>query len=66
MIYKYLHRIVLLVKGILVWHSNDILSMWDGTHEGTPVPQGAYVYRWYLKDIHGDRWDGTGTVTLIR
>lgn len=52
--------------GLLVWHSTDINTPWDGTHEGTPVPQGAYAYRWYLKDIHGDRWSGTGTVTLIR
>ena len=52
--------------GLLVFHSTDIQAPWDGTHDGTPVPQGAYAYQWYLKDIHGDRWNGTGTVTLIR
>ena len=52
--------------GLLVWHTTDPLAPWDGTHDGTPVPQGAYAYRWYLKDLHGDRWSGTGTVTLIR
>ena len=52
--------------GLLVWHSTDILAPWDGTHDGTPVPQGAYAYRWYIKDLHGDRWSGTGTVTLLR
>lgn len=52
--------------GLLVWHSDDINVPWDGTHDGTPVPQGAYVYRWYLTDIYGDRRNGIGTVTLIR
>lgn len=52
--------------GLLMFHSTDILALWDGTHDGIPVPQGAYAYRWYLKDIHGDRWSGTGTVTLLR
>lgn len=53
-------------QGLLVWQSDDINAPWDGTHDGTPVPQGAYVYRWYLTDIYGDRRNGIGTVTLIR
>lgn len=53
-------------QGLLVWQSDDINVLWDGTHDGTPVPQGAYVYRWYLTDIYGDRRNGIGTVTLIR
>ena len=53
-------------QGLLVYHSTDINEPWDGSHDGVPVPQGAYAYRWYLKDIHGDRWSGTGIVTLVR
>lgn len=53
-------------QGLLVWHTDDINISWDGTHDGTHVPQGAYVYRWYLTDIYGERRDGIGTVTLIR
>ena len=53
-------------RGVLMWHSTDIGTPWDGTHDGTAVPQGAYAYRWYLEDIHGGRWNGTGTVTLLR
>ena len=53
-------------QGLIVWHSTDINTPWDGTRNGTPVPQGAYAYKWYLKDIHGDRWSGTGIVTLLR
>ena len=52
--------------GLLVWRTTDIATPWDGTHDGTPVTQGAYVYRWFLEDIYGDRKAGTGTVTLIR
>lgn len=52
--------------GLLVWHSTDINDTWDGTHNGTPVPQSSYVYRWYLKDIHGKEWNGTGMVSLVR
>lgn len=52
--------------GLLVWHTTDIDDRWDGTHNGTPVPQEAYVYRWYMKDIHGKEWRGTGMVNLVR
>lgn len=52
--------------GLFIWQSTDILTTWDGTRNGVPVPQGAYVYKWYLKDIHGDQWRGIGTVTLVR
>jgi len=52
--------------GLLVYHTTDISMPWDGTHDNTPCSQGAYAYRWYLKDVHGDRWSGDGIVTLIR
>lgn len=52
--------------GLIVWHSDNVHTQWDGTHAGMPVPQGAYVYVWYLEDIHGNSWNGNGTVTLIR
>lgn len=52
--------------GLLVWHTTDIADRWDGTHNGSPVPQEAYVYRWYMKDIHGKEWRGTGMVNLVR
>ena len=52
--------------GLFVWSTTDITTTWDGTHEGEPVPQGAYVYKWFLEDIYGDRETGVGTVTLIR
>lgn len=51
--------------GMLVWHSEDINQMWDGTRDGTPVPQGAYVYHWRLKSNNRVR-SGLGTLTLLR
>lgn len=52
--------------GLEVWSTNDVGAAWDGTHDGQPVKQDAYVYKWYLKDIHREVCTGTGTVTLIR
>ena len=51
--------------GLLVWHSEDINQMWDGTRNGTPMPQGAYVYHWRLKSNNRVR-SGLGTITLLR
>ena len=52
-------------NGLLVWHSEDINQMWDGTRNGTPLPQGAYVYHWRLKSNNRVR-SGLGTITLLR
>lgn len=52
--------------GFFLWSTNDINTRWDGTHEGEPMPQGAYVYKWFLEDIYGDRQNGVGIVTLIQ
>lgn len=51
--------------GLLVWHSDDINQMWDGTRKGEPMPQGAYVYHWRLKSNNRVR-SGLGTLTLLR
>lgn len=52
--------------GLLVWSTEDIRQPWDGTRDGKPVKQEAYVYTWRLKDIHGNVRSGIGTVTLLR
>lgn len=51
--------------GLLVWHTEDINQMWDGTRNGTPMPQGVYVYHWRLKSNNRVR-SGLGTMTLLR
>lgn len=53
-------------QGLLVYHTTDPSATWDGTHEGKPCPQGAYVYRWHAKYAYGYVKNGVGTVTLIR
>ena len=52
--------------GLEVWSSTDINELWDGTCDGEPLPQGAYVYQWHLKDTSDYRKNGTGTVLLLR
>lgn len=51
--------------GVMVYSSQDLKQGWDGTHDGVPCPQAAYV--WYL---HFQAPDGphtlVGTVTLLR
>ncbi|MBR1549467.1 MAG: gliding motility-associated C-terminal domain-containing protein [Bacteroidales bacterium] len=55
-------------QGLLVFTTTDLATGWDGTHNGTPCPQGAYV--WHLRARTADRPDDwhtlVGTVTLLR
>ena len=55
-------------QGLFVYSTHDLEQGWDGTHNGTPCPQGAYV--WHLRYRTLDRpeqWNvQTGTVTLLR
>jgi gliding motility-associated-like protein len=51
-----------------VW-SNDCnqTTFWDGTQNGRPAPEGAYVFQLSLTmAVSGRRLERTGTVTLIR
>ena len=54
--------------GLLVWHSTDCAEEWDGTHNGTPVPIGTYVYkiRYSILENPDVFQNKIGTVTLIR
>ena len=55
-------------QGLQVFTTTDLAQGWDGTHNGTPCPQGAYV--WHLRVRTADRPDDwnthIGTVTLLR
>lgn len=53
-------------QGLLVYHTDDPTALWDGTRNGAPMPQGAYVYYWFAKDAYDFRRNGAGTVTLLR
>ncbi|HMQ88922.1 MAG TPA: PKD domain-containing protein [Flavilitoribacter sp.] len=57
--------------GKQVWHSTALedghpKDGWDGTLNGKPQPQGAYVWRADLKFVNGDRRVETGSVNLVR
>ncbi len=55
-------------EGLLMFHTTDLEQPWDGTHNGRPCMQGAYV--WHLHYVSADFPDkpqvAVGTVTLIR
>ena len=51
-----------------MFHTTDIEEGWDGTHNGTPLPQAAYVYKCRYRDqlTPTGYQNVTGTVTLLR
>ena len=55
-------------QGLLVFTTDRPEEGWDGTSEGRPCPQGAYVWHLtYAKEITPDRiHTAVGTVTLLR
>lgn len=55
-------------QGLLVAHLEGIDSRWDGTHDGTPCPQGSYVFNLkYRTQAHPEKLQSlTGTVLLLR
>lgn len=55
-------------QGLLVHRTTDAACSWDGTHNGRPCPQGAYVWllRYQAADYPGTWRTASGTVTLLR
>lgn len=53
-------------RGMLVFRSDSLNQGWNGTYNGRPMPQGAYVYIIYYTDKDNLRHTRKGTVTLIR
>ena len=65
--YELFHIYIYNRRGELIYESDDVHFQWDGTKDGEPCPQGAYVYTCRF------RKPGTptlrsiqGTVTIIR
>ena len=53
--------------GELIWESHDVNAAWDGTYNGTPVPQGAYTWVIRTKEMISDKkyvWNGL--INLIK
>lgn len=53
-------------QGILLFSSTDPAVRWDGTYQGSPVPQGAYVYTARVHFLNNLFKQYTGTVVLLR
>lgn len=65
--YEYFHIGIYNRSGMLVYESDDPNFEWDGTSNGQPCPQGAYVYVCnYRKPGVNELRNMHGTVTIIR
>jgi gliding motility-associated-like protein len=51
--------------GILVFASESN-EPWNGTREGLPMPESAYVWKAEIKDLAGRTFSREGTIVLIR
>lgn len=51
--------------GRLVFRSNNIEEVWNATHNGVNVPQGAYVWVATFRDAEGTSHREAGTVTVV-
>lgn len=48
--------------GEIIWESHDANASWDGTYNGSPVPQGAYTWVIRARELISDKkyvWNGT-------
>ena len=52
--------------GELLYRTLNIDEGWDGTYQGSPVPEGVYVFVITGVGFEGDLLTRSGTVTLIR
>lgn len=47
-------------------YTDSGLGYWDGTYNGTPVPQDVYIYKMILEFPDGNKQAVKGDVTLLR
>lgn len=52
--------------GGIIYQSNDVTNLWDGTHNGTKVNSGVYLYTAEITFFDGEVEVFTGDVTVIR
>ena len=54
-------------KGQMIFSTSDITEPWDGTHNGSPCPDGIYTYKIKVAGMNGDgRKEYVGRVALVR
>lgn len=65
--YEFFHIYIYNRRGELVYESDNVHFEWDGTYNGEPVPQGAYVYTCRFRKPGTTTLSSVqGTVTVIR
>lgn len=52
--------------GEIIFETNDLNRLWDGTYNGVPVMEGVFGYLIQYVDVRGDRVNAKGNVTVIR
>lgn len=52
--------------GMLLYQTNDINRMWDGTFKGTKVQMDTYVYKIGVRDVFGRQHQYIGHVNVVR
>jgi gliding motility-associated-like protein len=53
--------------GELIWENNDPFVKWDGTYNGSIVPQGTYTWKASARDFMTDnKYEFKGHINLLR
>jgi gliding motility-associated-like protein len=52
--------------GMLIYASKDVNAGWNGTYDGNKCQEDVYVWRLKYTDIHDNRYERIGHVSLIR
>jgi gliding motility-associated-like protein len=52
--------------GEMLFYTTDLAVAWDGTYKGSAVPEGTYVFRAFLTDMSGVKYERSGNVVLLR
>ncbi|HTF18136.1 MAG TPA: gliding motility-associated C-terminal domain-containing protein, partial [Chryseolinea sp.] len=52
--------------GEMLFYTTDLTVAWDGTYKGNAVPEGTYVFRAFLTDMSGVKYERSGNVVLLR
>jgi gliding motility-associated-like protein len=52
--------------GGLLFHGTEPAAAWDGTHNGSAVPAGAYAFTLVATRSNGEELERAGTITLMR
>jgi gliding motility-associated-like protein len=60
------HLVINDIQGRVVFDTKSYTESWDGTQNGTPLPQGVYVWTLRVKTLTAKNIYRTGTITLYR